>query len=119
MDCRPIEFVDSTALAAGRVLKWRKLDQKQAYAKPSSTSHAEQAEAPAVRKAPAIPQRSSNTYSCCAFLMVSVRLDPEPTTNSKPITPGGSGDEGNCAIGVFAAGYLAFPLAKIKDRRSA
>ena len=32
--------------------------------------------------------RSSNTYSCCASLMVSVRLGPEPTTNSKPIAPG-------------------------------
>jgi hypothetical protein len=29
-----------------------------------------------------------------------------------------SGDEGNCAIGILAAGDLAFPLAEIKDCRS-
>src|SRR5208282_4872498 len=29
------------------------------------------------------------------------------------------GEEGNCAIGIFATGDFAFPLAKIKDRGSA
>src|SRR5580658_8456370 len=35
-----------------------------------------------------VTQRSSNTYSCCASLMVNVRLASEPTTNSKPNSPG-------------------------------
>src|SRR6266496_5980768 len=35
-----------------------------------------------------VPQRSSNTYSCCASRVINVGLAPGPTTNSEPIKPG-------------------------------
>src|SRR5208283_293807 len=43
---------------------------------------------PCGRPSWSFPQRSSYTYSCCASRMIRVRLGPEPTTNSEPVTPG-------------------------------
>jgi hypothetical protein len=66
--------------------------------------------------------RSSTFFKDVFVLGISDgQRSPGPGTDHKLKAHGTwrSGDEGNCAVGVFASGYLGFPLAQIKDRRSA